>query len=88
MDAAAKGLGLDKKSVLPLIATEHGGEIGKIHQWQDRYGANAIEFTEQEGEEIELDGTNSEEDYFRMIGKEEIIKYIESGNLKKFIYLE
>lgn len=88
VDAEVKKLGLDHCGTIPIAAGDYGGDIGKVHQWRDKYGANELVLTDRDGEELEMDGTNSEEDYFRIIGKEEIIEYIESGKLRKFIRLD
>ena len=88
VDAEAKELGLDQKATIPIAAGDYGGDIGKVHQWQDKYGANAIVLTDRDGEELEMDVTNSEEDYIRMVGIDEIVEFIESEGLKRFINLE
>ena len=83
VDEAARSVGLDQMAKIAAIPS------GVMYQWQDKYGANAIDLTIYDGDaDPTFDGINSEESYIERNGADEILEFIESGKFAKWINLE
>jgi len=88
IDKEAEGMGFTRKAKMSIVANPGGPKIGMTYQWHDKYGANSIEYFEEEGKEDKLISMNSEEGFFKVEGADEILNAIKSGKLRKFINLE
>jgi len=78
--------GLDmgfKMASIPIL-----DPVGRNYQWQDKFGANWIEFSDMETRESELYVQNSEDGSKDIEGSQQILDFLKSDGLAKFINLE
>jgi len=82
-------LGLTRESTISLLGGGTDPQIGTSYHWDDETWANHAELdTFTNGNTTKLSVYNSEDDYIDVYGPDEIMEYVTSGKLSKFINLE